>query len=336
MSSSSSFADSDLNRLVADPIAALAAQVAGLREMVVELRDRLDASGAPPSKKLCAQVKKTRLPDQHQAVPPPTPSAKADSKTKGKKARPPSRPATTIATTTLSLPLAQALTTQGKSDHFQLTVVLPDAVVGHVVGHQGRGLKQVADISGARVSAFTLKDGPADQRHVTIRGSDTQIGDALVVVGKRLVCKRVRSPKASKAKKPKAPAVKVEATAAPIPSYSPASAAREPSPQPSPVYRAPRAPTPETPRPGPSRPSQPTRPSPTETPMGTPMSVDPQTYPGTPMEIGRACSGGARHGRISPSVLEQQARDEERREEYRVAVGAGRGIPHGFARRGRR
>jgi KH domain len=314
MSSSSSF-DSDPNRLVADPVAALAAQVAGLREMFVKLRDRLDASGAPPSKKLRAQVKKTRLPDQRLAAPPPTPSAKTDSKTKGKKAHPPSRLATTIATTTLSLPLAQALSTQGKSNRFQLTVVLPDAVVSHVVGRQGRGLKQVADISGARVSAFTLKDGPANQRHVTIRGSDIQIGDALVVVGKR-----VHSPKASKATKPKAPAVKVEATAAPIPSYPPASVAREPSPQPSPVYRAPRAPTPETPRPGPSRPSQPTRPSPTETPMGTPMSVDPQTYPGTPMEIGRARSGGAPRGCISPSVLEQQARDEERREEYRCQV----------------
>jgi KH domain len=333
MSSSSSFADSDPNRLVADPVAA---QVAGLREMFVELRDRLDASGAPSGKKLRAQVKKTRLPDQRQAAPPPTPSAKADSKTKGKKARPPSCPATTIATTTLSLPLAQALSMQGKSDRFQLTVVLPDAVVGHVVGRQGHGLKQVADISGARVSAFILKDGPADQRHVTIQGSDVQIGDALVVVGKRLARKHVRSPKASKATKPKAPAVKVEATATPTLSYPPASTAREPSPQPSPAYRAPRAPTPETPCPGPSRPSQPTRPSPTETPMGTPMSVDPQTYPGTPMEIGRARGGGAPHGRISPSVLEEQARREERREEYRAAVGAGRGISRGFARRGRR
>jgi hypothetical protein len=329
--SSSPLFDSDPNRLVADPVAALAAQVAGLREMFVELRDRLNASGAPPSRKIRAQVKKAQLPDQRPAAPPPTPSAKADSKTKGKKAR----LATTIATTTLSLPLAQALSTQGKSDRFQLTVVLPDAVVGHVVGRQGRGLKQVADISGARVSAFTLKDGPADQCHITIWGSDVQIGDALVIVGKRLARKRVRSPKASKATKPKAPAVKVEATAAPTLSYPPASTASEPSPQPSPAYRAPRAPTPETPRPGPSRPSQPTRPSPTETPMGTPMSVDPQTYPGTPMEIGRARSGGAPRGRISPTVLEQQARRDERREEYRVAVGAGRGIPRGFARRGR-
>jgi hypothetical protein len=70
--------------------------------------------------------------------------------------------------------------------------------------------------------------------------------------------------------------------------------------------------------------------------MGAPMSVDPQTYPGSPMEIGRARSRGAPRGRISPSVLEQQARDDERREEYRVAIGAGRGIPRGFARRGRR
>jgi KH domain len=224
---------------------------------------------------------------------------------------------------------------QGKSDCFQVTVVLPDTVVSHVVGRQGRGLKQVTDISGARVSTFTLNDGPADQHHVTIQGSDIQIRDALVVVGKCLARKRVHSPKASKVKKPQAPAVKVEATAAPILSYPLASTAREPSPQPLPTYHAPRAPTPETLRPGPSRPSQLTQPSPTTMPMGTPMSVDTQTYPGTPMDIGRVHDGGGHCGRISPSALEAEARKQERREEYRVAVGAGQGIPCSFTRRGR-
>jgi hypothetical protein len=70
-----------------------------------------------------------------------------------------------------------------------MTCVIPDACTGHVIGRQGRGLKQVADISGAWVAAFSIKDqvGPAfGQCHITIRDTESQISAALGVVGKRL------------------------------------------------------------------------------------------------------------------------------------------------------
>ncbi|KAF9469001.1 hypothetical protein BDZ94DRAFT_1304142 [Collybia nuda] len=78
------------------------------------------------------------------------------------------------------------------------SLVLVDDLAPHVIGRQGRGLKQIHDISGARLTAYAqLKDG-VDERHVNIRGSDSQIGDALVIIGKRLARKRVRTPKGKK------------------------------------------------------------------------------------------------------------------------------------------
>ena len=70
--------------------------------------------------------------------------------------------------------------------------------MGHVVGCGGRGLKQVTDISSARVSAFTQEVDGRSERLVSIRGTDKQIGDALVVLGKRIARKRVSAPKKKK------------------------------------------------------------------------------------------------------------------------------------------
>ncbi|KAF9525839.1 hypothetical protein CPB83DRAFT_896727, partial [Crepidotus variabilis] len=64
----------------------------------------------------------------------------------------------------------------------------------HLVGKGGRGLKQIHDLSGAHIRAFEVKDGSVGARHVSIRGSDSQVGDALVVLGKRLARRRVRAP----------------------------------------------------------------------------------------------------------------------------------------------
>ena len=62
-------------------------------------------------------------------------------------------------------------------------------------------MKQIHDISGARVAAFQVTTSP-DKRQVTIRGTDKQIGEALVVLGKRLARKRVHYPTKKKAEVP--------------------------------------------------------------------------------------------------------------------------------------
>ena len=132
-----------------------------------------------------------------------TPSTKGKKKVKAVPAppKPPkakeSRP-TSKATTLPDLPLhlAQTFPQEGKPDRHLVTVAIPDASAAHVIGQGGQGLKQIHDISGARVSAYTLANGSRDERHVSIRGTDIQIGDALVVLGKRLARKRVRNPKA--------------------------------------------------------------------------------------------------------------------------------------------
>jgi hypothetical protein len=63
-------------------------------------------------------------------------------------------------------------------------MAIPDVTAAHAIRHRGKGLKQIHDISGTRVSAYTLMSGPRDERHVSIQGTDKQIGDALVVLGK--------------------------------------------------------------------------------------------------------------------------------------------------------
>jgi hypothetical protein len=66
-----------------------------------------------------------------------------------------------------------------------------------MIRQQGHGLKQVADIFDAWVAAFSIKDqvGPSfGQCHITIRGTESQIGATLGVVGKRLVRQQVCTP----------------------------------------------------------------------------------------------------------------------------------------------
>ncbi|KAG6863296.1 hypothetical protein C0993_012138 [Termitomyces sp. T159_Od127] len=75
----------------------------------------------------------------------------------------------------------------------------------------GHGLKQAHDLSSSRLAAFLV--GPAGgegRRFVTIRGTDQQIGEALVVLGKRITKKRVRAPQKQRSGNA-APAVAVPA-----------------------------------------------------------------------------------------------------------------------------
>jgi len=83
-------------------------------------------------------------------------------------------------------------------DRFSASLVIAEDLMGHVVGRGGRGLKQVTDISSARVLAFTQEVDGRSERLVSIWGTDKQISDALVVLGKRIARKRVSAPKKKK------------------------------------------------------------------------------------------------------------------------------------------
>ncbi|KAG6862855.1 hypothetical protein C0993_001215 [Termitomyces sp. T159_Od127] len=137
----------------------------------------------------------------------------------------PRRAPRSISNTPLAIPLARDLPpTNGKTPRYECALELPDSLVAHVVGHQGRGLKQAHDLSGSQLAAFSV--GPAGsegRRFVTIRGTDQQIGEALVVLGKRIAKKRVRAPRKQRSGNA-APAVAV-----PAPSREPASSTLKPS-----------------------------------------------------------------------------------------------------------
>src|SRR6202040_3655831 len=126
------------------------------------------------------------------AGPPTTPKQARGALRKGKgaAAKPPHPATVTSNAVPLTTPPAQDPPKgMASADRFAMTCVIPDACAGHIIGRQGRGLKQVADISGARVAAFSVKDhaGPSfGQRHITIWGTEAQIGATFGVVGKWL------------------------------------------------------------------------------------------------------------------------------------------------------
>ena len=103
----------------------------------------------------------------------------------------------------LPLHLTQTFPQEGKPNRHLVTVAIPDATAAYVIGCRGKGLKQLHNISGTWVSAYTLTSGLHNERHVSIRGTDEQISDALVVLGKWMAHKRVCGPPA---KKPAPPA----------------------------------------------------------------------------------------------------------------------------------
>jgi len=83
-------------------------------------------------------------------------------------------------------------------DRFSASLVITEDLMGHVVGRGSCGLKQVTDISSAWVSTFTQEVDGRSERLVSIRGTDKQLGDALVVLGKRIARKRMSAPKKKK------------------------------------------------------------------------------------------------------------------------------------------
>ena len=179
----------------------LVAAIDGLRFTVLSLEGRLTALEPAGGARIgAASVSMTPTSS------PPIPSTKGKARAKAAPAPSKAKPAkkerptkkATIPSENLPLHLAQTFPQEGKPDRHLVTVAIPDATAAHVIGQGGKGLKQLHDISGARVSAYTITSGPRDERHVSIRGTDEQIGDALVVLGKRMARKRVRGPTTKK------------------------------------------------------------------------------------------------------------------------------------------
>jgi len=81
---------------------------------------------------------------------------------------------------------------------FSASLVLADDLVGHMVGRGRHGLKQVTDISGACVSVHSQEIDGHWERLVAIWGTDKQLGDALVVLGKQIARKCMTVPKKKK------------------------------------------------------------------------------------------------------------------------------------------
>jgi hypothetical protein len=113
-------------------------------------------------------------------------------------------PPTPAATSAARVATATALPSLPKAalEKIVVTLSVPDAVAGHLVGRAGTGLRQIHDISHAKVSVSQVI-GPSASRAVTIRGTSREVGDAVSVIGKRIARRRVRQPKPKKSGKEK-------------------------------------------------------------------------------------------------------------------------------------
>ena len=177
-----------------DNLTAVLSRLADKLESLEARLDRIEASAGPSIAATSPEATKpppTKGKGRAKAPQAPSKATPAKKERSTKKGAIPSSP--------VPLPLAQTFSTEGKTDRHLVTVVIPDASAQHVVGQGGKGLKQIHDISGARVNAYSLADGSRDERHISLRGTDLQVGDALVVLGKRLAQKKVRPPKTKKA-----------------------------------------------------------------------------------------------------------------------------------------
>jgi len=103
-----------------------------------------------------------------------------------------------VTTKSIAAPLLAHHPREFLPDRFSVSLVIAKNLMRHVVGRGGHGLKQVTDISSTRVSAFTQKVDSCLEHIVSIWGTDKQLSDALVVLGKWIVQKRVSAPRKKK------------------------------------------------------------------------------------------------------------------------------------------
>jgi len=222
-------------------------------------------------------------------VPPIIATATVGKKAKSKKGKNPAAPPATP-TTSRPAPASaiRSISSEAALEKCTVTLQVPDAQAGHLIGRAGSGLRQVHDYSRAKVSVAAAT-GLSDLRAVTIKGSAREVGDALVAVGKRIARRRVRNPRDKKKKK------KSGAPSQPLPppTYF------VPAPAPSPIPAVSRPP-PRSVQPAPQvlvSPPEPTRspqpiasarlplPSPVPMQLSTPSAPPSALPPGSPMDV---------------------------------------------------
>ncbi|KAG6901406.1 hypothetical protein C0995_012325 [Termitomyces sp. Mi166 len=100
----------------------------------------------------------------------------------------------------LAIPLAQDLPlTDGRAHHYKCALEVPDSLVLHMVRYQEWGLKQAHDLSSSHLATFVV--GPSGEEghwFITIRGTNQQIGEALIVIGKHIAKWHVHAPQKQK------------------------------------------------------------------------------------------------------------------------------------------
>src|SRR5215471_14225768 len=84
---------------------------------------------------------------------------------------------TTIPTT---FPLSAHYPREGEPNRYQASLVIADDLAAHIVGRGGCGLKQVADLSGTGLHCYLVVTSSGEERHVSIRGTEQQLSDALI------------------------------------------------------------------------------------------------------------------------------------------------------------
>jgi len=147
----------------------------------------------------------SRLAALESKPPPPTAAPKASTPARGpraarSKSTKSTAPAPTksSATKTPAPATIRTISTQDVQEKITVTLSIPDAQAGHLVGRAGTGLRQIHDISHAKLSVSpTVVSG---SRVVTIRGSTREVGDATTAIGKRLARRRLRTPRSTKKK----------------------------------------------------------------------------------------------------------------------------------------
>jgi KH domain len=163
-----------------------------LYQAINRLTDRIDAletrlAAAESKPPLTTATPKTSVPAR-------SPRAARSKSTKSKGPAP-----TTPSTTKAPAPhTIHSLSTQVVHEKIVVTMSIPDVQTGHIVGRAGTGLRQIHDLSHAKLSVSpTVISG---SRAVTIRGSDREVGDAITAIGKRLARRRLRTPRSTKKK----------------------------------------------------------------------------------------------------------------------------------------
>ena len=111
------------------------------------------------------------------------------------------------------------ISTQDVQEKITVTLSIPDVQAGHVIGRAGTGLRQIHDISHAKLSVSPTV--VAGSRVVTIRGTGREAGDAVTAIGKRLARRRLRAPRSTKKKtNPSSPPIVITGTAPSTPAMT--------------------------------------------------------------------------------------------------------------------